>query len=198
MLASPGLRTDELERLLYKLKRNVDRDACFGQMFRHYYSRVRHIFRGIPEESEDLTQDVFLRVFRSLETCPEDIPGFERWLSTVAHNVLRSTLQRLRRSKRQGWKVPLSTVLGEGAESFEPEDPNIPPRDVMLIEDERARMLAQAIERMPEMMYACVALRIGQNRTYEEIALVLGLAVGTVKAHLHHAREWLRKELKPH
>ena len=185
--------------LLRKLKEGDD--ESFRQLFAIYYARVRGFFspRLLLEDRKDLTQEVFLRVYRGLEGCPEDIEGFERWLFTVARNVLLSWLEKSRRLKRQGWEVPLTGAFGED-ETGVPEikDPREPARGAALkrlLEGERSRLLHQAIEKMPEQMRACVRLRVGQDRSYAEIASILGLAEGTVKAHLHRARVWLRTAL---
>lgn len=190
---------EPIRSLLYKLRRNIDRDESFGQLFAIYYPRVRGFFLCLPlEERKDLAQEVFLRVFRGLERCPEDVEGFERWLAAVSRNVLRNWLQKSRRLKRRGWETPFSTVSGDDAEEPELKDPRDHPRGAALqrlLEGERARLLREAVGRMPEQMRACVMLRVGQDRSYREIAALLGLAQGTVKAHLHQARERLRKTL---
>jgi len=186
--------------LLHKLKRGFDREESFRLLFRIYYPRIRGSFSHIvpPEERKDLTQEVFLRIHRGLESCPGDVAGFERWLFTVAHNVFLSWLQKSQRLKRRGWEVPLSSTHEEDAGEPEIKDPREPLRGAALkrlLEEERARLLHQAIGKMPEQMRACVMLRVGQDRSYGEIASLLGLAEGTVKAHLHRARVWLRTAL---
>lgn len=189
--------------LLRNLKRHIDREESFRRLYKIYYSRIYHSFRGAqlsPEDRKDVTQDVFLRVYRGLEGCPEDVEGFERWLTTVARNAFRTWFQKTRRLKRSGLEVPLSDSSGEeGApEVQDPRDPSGGAALEALLEEERARLLHRAIDEMPEQMRACVLLRVGQDRTYAEIARLLGLAEGTVKAHLHRARMWLRTALGSH
>jgi RNA polymerase sigma-70 factor (ECF subfamily) len=191
----------DVRSLLHKLKRNINREESFRQLFAIYYPRVRgSFFYSLPwEERKDLTQEVFLRVFRGLEGCPEDVEGFERWLAAVVRNVLRNWFQRSRRFKRQGQEVSFSSLSGEDdALELEVKDFREPSGEAALqrlLEGERARLLHQAIEKMPEQMRACVMLRVGQDRSYREVAGLLGLALGTVKAHLHQARERLRSAL---
>ena len=188
--------------LLRKLKDGIDRDESFRQLFAIYYARVRRSFphRVPPEERQDLIQEVFLRVYRGLRGWPEDVEGFEHWLFAVARNVYRNWLQSRQRLKRQGWEVSLSGTLKEDGES-ELADAQKPPQDTVLehlLQGERARLLHRAIEDMPEQMRACVLLRVGQDLKYREISTALGLAEGTVKAHLNRAKMWLRNALGPY
>ena len=194
------LSSEEAASLLRDLNRGIAREERFRQLFEAYYGRVRQGFRRMPPaEREDLTQRVFLRVVSGFGKLPEDFEGFERWLSVVVRNVFRSWWTWSSRQKRRGEVVTMpadgaevSAALPELEGQLEPAHGTALER---LLVEERARLLHEAIGRMPEQMRACIRLRVGQERSNLEIASLLGLAEGTVKAHLHHARERLRSEL---
>ncbi len=195
------LTGEEASSLLRDLNRGIAREERFQRLFEIYYGRVRGgCFRRLPPaEREDLTQQVFLKVLSGLGRLPEDLEGFERWLSVVARNVLRSWWTWSTRQKRRGREATLAADGTDGSAALpELEEANEPAHGTALerlLAEERARLLREAIESMPGQMRACIRLRVGQERSHREIASLLGLAEGTVKAHLHHARERLRSEL---
>jgi RNA polymerase sigma-70 factor (ECF subfamily) len=207
-MPNPEFVREELQRLipplLRRLKAGQAREECFRLLFKAYYSRVHNSFpaqRVSREDREDLTQEVFLRVYRSIEDCPEDVEGFERWLFTIARNVFLTWLQKSSRLKRRGLEVQPDSAGEGGFGETELREPHDSARGAALdriLVGERAELLHRAIREMPEQMRACVLMRVGQDRTYREIARLLGLAEGTVKAHLHRARMWLRTALGPY
>lgn len=176
-------------------KPNHDRQGIFRSLYDRYHSRIYRSFpagRVSREDRQDLTQEVFLRVYRGLDRSPDDPAGFERWLMTVARNFFRTWLKRSRSLE------PFPAQGSEDRGELELADPGEPPQGTALsrlLENERAQLLHEAIEAMPDQMRACVLLRVGQDLTYREIAIVLGLAEGTVKAHLFRARALLRTSM---
>lgn len=154
----------------------------------HEHSRrvYRWAYRltGDPHDAEDLTQDVFVRVFRSLSSYS---PGsFEGWLHRITTNLF---LDGVRRRSRQR-TVPLldddaAEVLGDrGA------DPAQRHADAALDPDVQA-----ALDALPEDFRRVVLLADVEGLSYTEIADVVGIKMGTVRSRLHRGRQQMRDSL---
>lgn len=145
--------------------------------------RLAYRLTGNRQDAEDLTQDVFVRVFRSLDRYE---PGnFAGWVHRITTNLF---LDRVRRSAR----IRMDR-FGEGAEDrllsaeVEPEaavhDANFDP-DV-----------ERALATLSEDFRVAVVLCDVEGLTYEEIADVLGVKIGTVRSRIHRGRSQLRAAL---
>lgn len=177
--------------------------AGFRRLFERYCAPVTHFFlnRGFSEqESEDLVQDTFLRVYRSIGTFRSD-SSFETWLFSIVKNVWKNEIRGRRTQKRDAEEVPLEAVLSEdgddGAVYSEPPDPLAGPFDQVLA-GERERLLYRALDELPPKMRECVLLRICQDLKYREIAALLRVSIATVKSQLNAAKQRLGPLLEPH
>lgn len=145
--------------------------------------RLSYRLTGNPHDAEDLTQDVFVRVFRSLDTYR---PGtFEGWLHRITTNLF---LDQVRRKQRIRFDA-LPDDSGERMRSPTP-DPERAFEHHNLDLDVQAA-LAQL---SPEFRAAVVLCDI-EGLSYEEIADTLGLKLGTVRSRIHRARAQLRQHL---
>ena len=190
------MEQEQIDRLVAAWRRGSDREAGFRRLVEAYYRPVHRYFvrRGFAdEEARDLTQQTFLGIVGGLAEV-RDAARFEPWLFEIAANVLRKTMRRVRTHKRQGEAamvdLPEGSVLEEVARAPLADDPLR-----RALAKERRERLRQAIERLPARMRTCLALRVYQDRSYGEIATVMGLTVDTVKAHLYQARKRLEAEL---
>jgi RNA polymerase sigma-70 factor (ECF subfamily) len=168
-----------------------DRDA-FDQLVRQYQGQVVNLARamtGSDTDVDDMAQEVFVRVWRSLSTFRGD-SAFRTWLYGIALNVIRT--HRARRSKFRTlfWSAP------EGGEA----DPLERVRD----EDagiEQKIMMRDAIDRalktLPTELREALVLRDVQGLEYREIAAALGVPIGTVESRIFRARQRLRPLLAP-
>ena len=168
----------------------IEREESFRLLFETYRSAVQGFFLrrlGSPEAARDLTQETFLKVYRGLEGFRGDGP-FGAWLFRIAWNVLRShgdgsTASRLRSREVQleDVEMEISALRSDGGRR---------PFDAVL-GDERRRILRDAVERLPPQRRKCVVLWAYHELTYKQIAVVMRLSLGTVKAHLAQARQQL-------
>ncbi|MBK8231620.1 MAG: sigma-70 family RNA polymerase sigma factor [Candidatus Eisenbacteria bacterium] len=152
---------------------------------RAVYHLVWRMVRS-DEDARDLTQEIFLKVFRVLEQFDQE-RNFTSWLFKIASN---QTIDFLRRRK-------LKTVsLGH-----DPEDEDRPPLEIAdpgprpdddLVEHRRREMLALLVDRLAPHYRIVVQLRYERQLSYEEIRDILGLPLGTVKARLHRAHQQLK------
>ena len=171
----------------------------FRQIFDEHYRKVFLFFvrRGFPEEEcEDLAQEVFLRVYKHLDSFRGEA-RVETWLFQIAANLYRNTLRGRAALKRHALEVVLDeAVLIASPEPTGPlREPAEPGPFELVFAKERSRILRRAIEELPSQMRRCLLLRIDQDLKYREIAELLRISIETVKAHLFQARQLLRVRL---
>ncbi|HEX9730751.1 MAG TPA: sigma-70 family RNA polymerase sigma factor [Thermoanaerobaculia bacterium] len=164
---------------------------AFERLFRELYQPVLGFFthRGCSrEEGQDLTQDTFARAFRSFDGFRSEAKP-STWVFTIALNVWRNRMRETAAGKRSGEDVPLSEAS--------PESEDRPP-DQVLEHDERQRLLRTAVDELPPKMRRCVWSRVYQDRSYEEIARLLGVTATTAKSQVSLATPRLRSSLAEH
>jgi RNA polymerase sigma-70 factor (ECF subfamily) len=187
---------DAVSRAVAAFQAGERREESFRFLFETYHRRVRGFFarRGrSAEECLDLTQETFLRVYKGLEGYRGDAP-FGAWLYRIAWNVYGQLVVR-RRAGEPARAGALDEELdsdagvhdhgGASRLAVEPEGYDA------VLDDERRRLLREAIGKLPEQRRKCIVLWAYHGLTYEQIASVMRLATGTVKAHLAQAREQL-------
>jgi RNA polymerase sigma-70 factor (ECF subfamily) len=180
------------DRELVRLALDGD-DAAFAKIVRRYerglYNLALRMVRD-PELARDLTQDVFIRVHRSLARYDPVYP-FPSWIFRVASNLCIDWIRRRRIAT-----VSLdASVPGEEASPARDVPAGEPDPEQALLLKDRARILGEALAKLPEAHRLVLLLRHQRDLSYEEIALALDVPLGTAKARIHRAREALRRIL---
>lgn len=186
----------ELRQAIAELQAGTRVEAHSRRVFELYYPWVRRFFARFgyrPQDSEDLAQETFRRVFAQIGSFRND-GSFKPWLFAVASNLHRNESRRRHREKRDAPEVSLDAPADEGGPLLEPPAPEASPARVAY-EKEQREALARAVGELPPQMKQVLALRIDQDLKYREIAAVLQISIETVKAHLFQARQRLRTEL---
>ena len=168
--------------------------AAYEKLMKKYYQLIYNlIFRMISrkEDVEDLTQEAFIKAFNSLQNFDRQF-AFSTWLFKIATN---NAIDYLRKKKLNTFSIDREIESEESDFKFEiPDNENKPDR--VIIEDERKKILDEAIESLPPKYKEVILLRHKMDKEYEEIAKELKLPLGTVKAHIFRGRELLNKYLK--
>jgi RNA polymerase sigma-70 factor, ECF subfamily len=146
---------------------------------------------GDRDEAMDLSQDVFLRVFRTIHRFRGQ-SSLRTWIYRIAVNQARNR-HRFWRRRHRADQVPLDQHIAAHGE-FLSDGESIPDR--VLAQKELAAQLQQALDHLPFDQRTAIILREIDGLSYEEIAFSLGVAVGTVKSRLTRARQALRLELR--
>jgi RNA polymerase sigma-70 factor (ECF subfamily) len=154
------------------------------------YGTALRILRR-PEDAEDLTQETFLRAFRALGRYDPTRP-FGAWLHTIAARLCIDHLRR-NRAKLVSLTQPEEGTSGE-ERTIDLEDPGDRP-DEVAARSELAERLEALVAELPPDSRAAILLRHQQDLPYEEIARVLGVPLGTIKARIHRARIMLKEKL---
>ncbi|MGB2717425.1 MAG: sigma-70 family RNA polymerase sigma factor [Vicinamibacterales bacterium] len=148
---------------------------------------VAYKFVGKHDEAEDLTQDIFLKIFKALGTFDRRA-NFQTWIISISRNLcidhyrsVRKERQTIAREVDAGDLQPVSSDRGPYA-SAEHQDLRI--------------LLRQALQVLPATLRTAVVLRDLQELSYQEIADRLGLPEGTVKSRINRGRLELARQLK--
>ena len=183
----------ELEDVVIVRRVLTGEEDLFEILVRRYQARVvSHVARmvGNRDDALDLSQEIFLKVFQALERFNPAFK-FSTWLFRIAGNA---SIDHLR--KRRPKTVPLEAPDPDGAGSFSPEqratglDPFGELRNV-----ERGKAISRAIQELPADFRELIALRHFAGLSYEEIAGVKNMPLGTVKNKLFRARAVLKDRL---
>ena len=168
--------------------------ASFEILMRKYFPRlVNFIFRYVNsrEAAEDLTQEVFLRVYKSgLSYKPQS--KFQTWVFTIARNL---SLNELRRNKYKTVSLDATFSSDDGELKWQVEDPNSASPDDEVLRREKAAAVKAAIDGLPENQRVAVLLRRYEQFSYEEIARTMNVSSKAVKSLLSRARESLKNKL---
>lgn len=185
--------------LLIEEMRSGNREEGARKLFGKYRSHVDGYFagKGVPrEEARELTQDVFFRVFKSIDGL-RGASEFKAWLFQIAQNAFKNWLRSKKAEKRSASVQSLDPSPGdEGG----PLDPAAPPEDTdsleILITQELREKLRRALDDLPERMRQCCWMRYVRGMKYQEIADELDISIETVKAHLFQGRKRLLAALR--
>lgn len=156
-----------------------DRQAFAVLVERHkavVYSLARHMLHD-ASDAEDAAQEAFIRAYSSLKSFRRE-SSFRSWLCQITN---RLCIDKLRTRKYEQGRVALDEI----AEPASPE-----PAEAF-VASEQVRM---ALDRLPDNWRAVLIMRHMEELSYEEIAVSLGLPLGTVKTHLHRARAAFKRE----
>jgi len=183
---------DSREAALIRRCTTGDESACADLVAEHQrmvFTLSLHLL-GDRDEALDLSQEVFLRVFRTLSSFRGQ-SALRTWIYRIVINQARNR-QRWWRRRHRTSQVSLDDHLRQCGE-MEANTTVLPDR--ALASKETAHRIWQALDRLPFDQRTALILREIDGLRYEEIAFSLGIAVGTVKSRLTRARQSLRAEL---
>ncbi len=185
------------DRLLVDRFKSGDQEA-FNEMVTRYWDRIYGMVNQLlrnPQDAEEVTQDAFIRAHRGLVNFRGD-SAFSTWLYQIATNLARNRYWywwRRKRDKSVSFDAPVSadnaTTLAEliPAELETPEDATVT--------QELISGIAAGMEKLTAKHREILILRNVKNLSYEEIAAILSISVGTVKSRIARARDSLRAKL---
>ncbi|MGB6191683.1 MAG: sigma-70 family RNA polymerase sigma factor [Terracidiphilus sp.] len=177
----------------------MDGDSgAWAELVREHHRRVYGLcyrFTGNPADAEDLTQDVFLKIYSNLSSFDTGRGSLQVWITTMTRNLLvdnfrRTKNQRATGSLDEGW---------DGAEELRPVDRLMsagPSPHESAAKKELAKMVQGALAKVSPELREAVILRDLQDMDYREIAQVLGIPEGTVKSRISRGRAELARLLE--
>jgi RNA polymerase sigma-70 factor (ECF subfamily) len=187
-MSEPGHQPDALDALIQRCLAG-DQDA-WAQIVRQHWRKVFNIaykFTGKHDEAEDLTQDVFLKIFKSLNTFDQRA-NFQTWLVSVSRNLCIDHYRSVRKERET-----IDRDVDAGA--LTPAAPTVSPI-AALEQADRVTLLKKAMAELPPTLRSAVLLRDIQELSYQEIADRLNLPEGTVKSRINRGRTELARQIR--
>lgn len=170
--------------------------AAFNELVKKYEKQVYNFayrLTGNYDDANDIAQDAFLRVYNAIGGFRGDA-SFTTWLFRITTNIFRDDRKRARAHPHSSLDEALD--LEESSVTRQIEDPSPSPA-ALTEERERGQILQNAILSLPEYQRAMVVLYHTEQKSYEEIAEIMDLPIGTVKSRLNRARLALKEKLSP-
>ena len=169
----------------------ANKPGAFERLVKQYQGLCFHIINRMvrqPDDTRELCQDTFLRVHRYLHQYRGE-SSLQGWIGQVAYSVAKRHLER-KRIPLQDAADPADhqALLENVGDAFDLEKANI--------DDESSRVLHEAIETLPPMQRTLLTLYHLDELPIGEIAVMTGLAEGTIKSHLFRSRQRLRQVLE--
>lgn len=181
------------------VERCLSGDASAWEEIVNLYQRriynVCYRFAGAAEDAEDLTQEVFIRMYRTLKSYDASKGALITWVTTIARNLL---VDHFRRSKQERLTDSLEAAPAgdQDALTLSEQLPDLGPSpDAGLQTQETQRVVHQALQRLSPELREAVILRDLQDMDYREIAAVLRVPEGTVKSRINRGRAELARHL---
>jgi len=181
------------------VRRCVAGDAGAWEDFVRLYNRriynLCYRFTNSADDAQDLTQEVFIRVYRTMASYNIEKGAFNTWLTTLARNLL---VDHFRRSKQERVTDSMDAGFREEDDSLSLSDQitdTRPAPDDRLASKETQKMVQAALARISPDLREAVILRDLQDMDYKEIAVVLRVPEGTVKSRINRGRMELARLL---
>ncbi len=192
MSKPPDPGTAEISQWVRELREGTDVEQNARRIFEHFYPHLLATLRrrcASLDDAEDLAQESFTRAFSEISKLQES-SAFRSWLFAIAFNLQRN-LERPQRG--HGWEEDVISTEDKAT------DPALRSQEISpekaAFEKERQQALQRAVARLSEQKRQIYQLRHEKERKVRQIAALMGLKEGTVKAHLAQIREILKNEL---
>jgi RNA polymerase sigma-70 factor (ECF subfamily) len=186
-----------LDRVLVDRFKNGDQTA-FDEMVARYWDRIYAMVNQLlrnTQDAEEVTQDAFIRAHRGLVNFRGD-SAFSTWLYQIATNLARNRYWywwRRKRDKTISFDQPIGPDNETSLAEIIPAEVETP--DDITVTQEFVDKIGEGMAKLTPKHREILTLRNIRNLSYEEIAQILGLSVGTVKSRIARARESLRAKL---
>jgi RNA polymerase sigma-70 factor (ECF subfamily) len=194
-----ALTPEESQLTASLIKRCLGGDAAaWEEIVRSHNRRIYNIcyrFTGSQDDAEDLTQEVFIRIYRTLGSYDLERGAFPTWVTTMTRNLL---VDHFRKSKQDRMTDSI-----DASPSGEENAPTLgdrikdekPTPDASVATQETQKMVQQALQKLSPELREAVILRDLQDMDYKDIALALKVPEGTVKSRINRGRTELARLL---
>src|SRR6266850_943682 len=164
--------------------------VAWEQIVRQYWRKVFNVaykFVGKHDEAEDLTQDIFLKIFKSLDTFDRRA-NFQTWLISISRNLCIDHYRSIRKERE---------VIDRDVDANELSPISREPGQMAALEQrDRVVLLRQALAELPATLRTAVLMRDIREMSYQEIADALRLPEGTVKSRINRGRNELARHIR--
>ena len=191
---------DDIQAVNALVRRCVAGDAAAWQeIVQQYHRRIYNIcyrFSGSPDDAADLTQEVFIKMYRTLSTFDTTRASFMTWVTTVTRNLL---VDHFRKGKYDRVTDSLDATAGNQDDGLtlaeKLEDRSAGP-EARVRSQEAQKLVHEALGKLSPELREAVILRDLQDMDYKDIAIVLKVPEGTVKSRINRGRTELARLLQ--
>ncbi len=165
-------------------------DSAWERIVNSYGRRVYNLsyrYTSRRDEAEDLTQEIFIRVYQNLKSFRSDVGSFQSWILKIGRNLIIDHYRQTRRFQQSGGSEELETM--------NLPDEHIPSPHRRAEQSEAARFLRDGLQALSPELKEAIVLRDLEGMAYQEIAELLGIPEGTVKSRINRGRLELAKLL---
>ncbi len=195
-----GLRVDDAQLAVALVRRCVAGDAeAWEDIVRTYNRRIYNVcyrFTGSADSAEDLAQEVFIKMYRTLDSYAPEKGAFTTWIMTMTRNLL---VDHYRKAKQDRVTDSLDAGITEEEDAVPLSDrieDRGPSADDRIQRRETQEMVQKAIQKLSPELREAVILRDLQDMDYKEIAVALKVPEGTVKSRINRGRMELARLLQ--
>jgi RNA polymerase sigma-70 factor (ECF subfamily) len=165
-------------------------DAAWETVVNSYAKRIYNLtyrYTSRRHEAEDLTQEIFIRVYQNLKSFRSDSGSFQNWIMRVGRNLIIDHYRRTRRFQQ--------TAGTEEMETMNLKDDKVPSPLRRAEQSEASHFLREGLQALSPELKEAIILRDLEGMAYQEITELLGIPEGTVKSRINRARLELAKLL---
>ncbi len=188
MPVDPPASPDALETLIQRCLRGDQ--AAWDLIVKQHWRKVFNVaykFVGKHDEAEDLAQEIFLKIFKSLDTFDRRA-NFQTWLISISRNLCIDHYRSVRKERE---------TIDRGVDANQLTPAAADPGPIATLEHrDRVALLRQALAALPETLRTAVIMRDIQEMSYQEIATRLKLPEGTVKSRINRGRTELARQVR--
>ena len=182
------------------IRRCVAGDAsAWEEIVQRYHRRIYNLcyrFAGSADDAQDLTQEVFIKMYRTLNSYDVERGAFMTWVTTMTRNLL---VDHFRKTKQDRITDSLDSAPSEHEDAMplsEQIEDQKPPPDARVQSREAQQTVHEALQKLSPELREAVILRDLQDQSYQEIAAVLRVPEGTVKSRINRGRAELARLLQ--
>jgi RNA polymerase sigma-70 factor, ECF subfamily len=191
---------DDVQIVNSLVRRCVAGDAvAWEEIVQRYHRRIYNIcyrFAGTSDDAQDLTQDVFIKMYRTLSSYDVERGAFMTWVTTMTRNLL---VDHFRKTKQDRVTDSIDVAPSEHEDAMplsdQIEDKSLPP-DARVQSRETSETVHEALQKLSPELREAVILRDLRDMDYREVAAVLKVPEGTVKSRINRGRAELARLLQ--
>ena len=173
-------KSEQLKTSFLVLRAQVGDDSAFATLYEQFSRRTLRLINGLlkSDEAQDLNQEVWLTVYKRIASL-EDTLRFRTWLFQITRN---RALDHFRRTKR----------LDEFYDILNSDSEEVTADTIEILEVQNHETIEKILEKLSPKLREAIVLNYFEGMDYEEMALILGVSLGTVKSRIYNAKKSIK------
>lgn len=172
-------------------KGDMDAFSALIQKYERLLYNIAYRIMGNPEDASDMTQEALIKIYKNLAKC-NDEKGFKNWAAAITSNTCIDEIRKRKNKTTRSLDEMVSVPDGAVEQQFESSEPT--PEEAIL-SSEKTQLIQSEINKLSSDHRAVIVLRDIEGFSYQEVADMTNVSLGTVKSRLARAREHLKDSL---